>query len=36
MAFQTLIDKGVSKKERQNKGNIDRIAATIILQTYMA
>ena len=35
MAFQTLIDAGVKKKERQNKETIDGVSATIILQSYL-
>lgn len=35
MAFQTMIDGGLSKKQRQNKALIDEISATIILQSYM-
>ncbi len=35
MAFQTMIDVGLKKKDRQNKALIDRVSATIILQTYM-
>lgn len=35
MAFQTMIDSGLKKKQRQNKALIDQIAATIILQDYM-
>ncbi|WP_297509498.1 Holliday junction resolvase RuvX [Flavobacterium sp.] len=35
MAFQTLIDSGLKKKQRQNKGLIDEIAATILLQDYL-
>lgn len=35
MAFQTMIDSGVKKKQRQNKGLIDEIAATILLQDYL-
>lgn len=35
MAFQTMIDSGLKKKQRQNKALIDEISATIILQTYM-
>ena len=35
MAFQTMIDSGLRKKQRRNKGMIDQIAATLILQTYM-
>jgi len=35
MAFQTMIDSGLSKKQRQNKALIDEISATIILQSYL-
>ncbi len=35
MAFQSMIDNGMSKKQRSNKGLIDEISATIILQSYM-
>lgn len=35
MAFQTMIDSGLKKKQRRDKGMIDQIAATLILQTYM-
>ena len=35
MAFQTMIDAGLGKKDRQNKGLVDKISATIILQSYM-
>lgn len=35
MAVQTMIDSGLKKKKRQNKGLIDEIAATIILQDYL-
>lgn len=35
IAFQTMIDSGLNKKDRRDKGTIDRIAATIILQDYM-
>jgi putative Holliday junction resolvase len=35
MAFQTMIDSGLKKKQRQNKGLIDEIAATIMLQDYL-
>lgn len=35
MAFQTLIDSGVKKKTRQEKGLIDKISATLILQSYL-
>ena len=35
MAFQTMIDGGLKKKARQNKELIDKISATIILQSYL-
>lgn len=35
MAFQTMIDSGLKKKDRQNKGLVDEISATIILQEYL-
>ena len=35
MAFQTMIDAGLKKKDRQNKGMIDAVSATILLQSYM-
>lgn len=35
MAFQTMIDSGLSKKQRKNKGLVDEIAATILLQDYL-
>jgi putative holliday junction resolvase len=35
MAFQTMIDSGLNKKQRQNKALIDEIAATILLQDYL-
>ena len=35
MAFQTMIDSGISKGKRKNKALIDQISATIILQTYL-
>lgn len=36
MAFQTMIDSGLKKKDRRDKALIDEISATIILQSYMA
>lgn len=36
MAFQTMIDSGLKKKQRQNKALIDEIAATILLQDYLS
>jgi putative holliday junction resolvase len=35
MAVSAMISGGMKKKDRQNKGNIDKISATIILQSYM-
>ena len=35
MAFQTMIDGGLNKKQRQNKSLVDEISATIILQSYL-
>ena len=35
MAFQTMIDAGLKKKDRQDKGTVDAVSATIILQSYM-
>lgn len=35
MAFQTMLDAGLKKKARQDKGTIDAVSATIILQSYM-
>ncbi len=35
MAFQTMIDGGLKKKDRQNKALIDTVSATIILQSYL-
>jgi putative Holliday junction resolvase len=35
MAFQTMIDAGLKKKDRQNKKLVDTISATIILQSYL-
>jgi putative Holliday junction resolvase len=36
MAFQTMIDGGLKKKQRQNKALIDEISATLILQSYLS
>ncbi|RNC84889.1 MAG: Holliday junction resolvase RuvX [Winogradskyella sp.] len=36
MAFQTMIDSGLSKKQRRNKALVDEISATLILQSYMS
>lgn len=35
MAFQTMIDGGLSKKKRKNKALVDEISATLILQSYL-
>ena len=36
MAFQTMIDSGLKKKQRQNKALIDEISATIMLQDFLS
>lgn len=36
MAFQTMIDSGLKKKQRQDKALIDEISATILLQDYLS
>jgi len=36
MAFQTMIDAGLKKKDRQRKELVDSISATIILQSYLS
>jgi len=35
MAIQAMIDGGMKKKDRQIKGNVDKISATIILQSFL-
>lgn len=35
LAHRAMIDSGISKKARQNKGLVDEISATIILQDYL-
>lgn len=35
MALQAMIASGTSKKDRKVKGNIDKVSAVIILQSYM-
>jgi putative Holliday junction resolvase len=35
IAFQTMIDAGLKKKDRQNKELVDAVSATLILQTFM-
>jgi putative Holliday junction resolvase len=36
MASRAMIDMGMKKKQRQNKALVDEIAATILLQEYLA
>jgi putative Holliday junction resolvase len=35
LASRAMVEMGMKKKDRQVKGNVDRIAATIMLQEYM-
>lgn len=35
MAFQSMLDSGLKKKQRRNKELIDEISATLILQDYL-
>jgi putative Holliday junction resolvase len=35
MAFQSMIDSGLRKKQRQDKALLDEISATILLQEYL-
>lgn len=35
MAKQTIIDSGIKKKGRKNKGLVDMVSATIILQSWL-
>jgi len=35
IAFQSMIDGGLKKKQRQNKALIDEVSATLILQSYL-
>lgn len=35
IAFQAMIDGGLKKKARRDKAMVDKVSATIILQTYM-
>jgi putative holliday junction resolvase len=35
IARQTMLDGGMKKKDRRIKGNVDKISATLILQSYM-
>lgn len=35
MALQSMISAGYSKKDRRQKGNIDKVSAVIILNSYL-
>lgn len=35
IAMQTMVTGGMKKKDRKVKGNVDKISATLILQSYM-
>lgn len=35
LAQQAMLDGGMKKKDRQVKGNVDKISATLILQSYL-
>ena len=35
IAFNTMIESGISKKKRAEKGTIDKLSATVILQSYL-
>ena len=35
MAMKAMIEGGMKKKDRQIKGNVDKISATIILQSFI-
>jgi putative Holliday junction resolvase len=35
MALSSMISGGASKKQRQTKGNVDKVSAAIILQSYL-
>jgi putative Holliday junction resolvase len=35
MALQTMIAGGMKKKDRREKANVDKISATIILQSFL-
>jgi len=35
MAVHAMVDMGMKKKDRRVKGNVDQIAATIMLQEYL-
>lgn len=35
IAFQSMLDAGVKKKDRRNKEVLDQVSATVILQSYL-
>ncbi len=35
LASRAMVEMGMKKKDRQNKGNVDQIAATMMLQEYL-
>lgn len=35
LAMDSMIVSGIRKKQRRNKGNVDKISAVLILQSYM-
>ena len=35
IAFQTMIDAGVKQRKRRDKGLVDKISATLILQSFL-
>jgi putative Holliday junction resolvase len=35
MAFQSMIDAGLRKMQRQDKGTVDGVSATILLQSFL-
>lgn len=35
MAFRSMIDAGLKRKQRQDKGTVDGVSATIILQSFL-
>ena len=35
LAHKTMLESGLKKKDRQNKALVDKISATIILQSYL-
>lgn len=36
LAAQAMVQMGMKKKDRQKKGNIDQVAATMMLQEYLS